>query len=167
MALIKCPKCAKEISDQAENCIHCQENSKVQKSDQNSTEVLISPLKLAGAQLKYIGKDFLGYFLSMLLVGGVGAKCYSSDNWDWTEEKCQNIFLLIKIFSSLGFLGVLYSIIIRISNAGDYLYNERSSIEKPVYRGHYYWIVFVVVFLAIFIKISYFVSIESTANRIN
>ena len=43
MALIKCPECGNEISDTAEQCIHC--GYRIKKDENNSDKNKVNPAK--------------------------------------------------------------------------------------------------------------------------
>lgn len=85
MALISCPECNKQISDQSNSCPYCGYPMKPQRSDPQSTPEFYGKQKTEKASKQY----GCGTFLLILFVGFILYQCQTSYS-DYQERIHQN-----------------------------------------------------------------------------
>jgi hypothetical protein len=84
MALINCPECSKQISDQSNSCPHCGYPMKPQRSDPESTPKFYGKQKTEKESKQY----GCGTFLLILFVGFIVYQCQTSYS-DYQERTQQ------------------------------------------------------------------------------
>lgn len=97
MALINCPECSKQISDQSNSCPHCGYPMKPQRSDPQSTPLFYAKQKREKESKSYGG----GTFLLILFVGFILYQCQTSYS-DYQERTQQNLASTSASSSSKG-----------------------------------------------------------------
>lgn len=85
MALISCPECSKQISDQSNSCPHCGYPMKPQRSDPQSAPQFYGKQKTEKESKQY----GCGTFLLILFVGFILYQCQTSYS-DYQEKTKQN-----------------------------------------------------------------------------